>query len=142
LQQVGYGYGSATGDLEHALLWTGTAASKVDLNPANFYGSRALSTNGMQQVGYGQCATAGGNDHALLWSGTSASAVDLHSLLPAGYNYSRAQSIDAAGNIVGYAENASGAHAIMWVVVPEPSTFVLVGMGVLGFFGFCWRWRK
>jgi len=33
-QQVGGGSGSATGGNQHALLWSGSAASFVDLNPS------------------------------------------------------------------------------------------------------------
>ena len=33
-QQVGYGYSPATGNPAHALLWNGSAASYVDLNPS------------------------------------------------------------------------------------------------------------
>ena len=73
----------------------------------------------------------------MLWSGTAASAVDLHNFLSSDYIASGARSIDANGNIVGYAIYAppgqSGQyHAIEWVVVPEPSTSLLVIGGLLG----------
>jgi hypothetical protein len=95
--QVGYGDGDLTINSEsgftdsHALLWTGTAASAVDLNPTNlnFTSSAAFGVVGTQQVGCGwvgdttiypgtnSMGTNGSGSHALLWNGTAASAVDL-----------------------------------------------------------------
>jgi len=83
-QQVGYGFiqyntnkkGGSSVVQCHALLWTGSAASVVDLHPAGFASSGALSVAGGQQVGYGTCTD--GTQHALLWTGRAASAVDLN----------------------------------------------------------------
>jgi hypothetical protein len=74
-QQVGFASGPATGGAQ-AILWTGTAASAVNLNPSGL--GLPLSTawgaaNG-QQVGY---AFHSNDNHAILWTGTAASAVDL-----------------------------------------------------------------
>jgi len=77
-QQVGYTGGNVG---PHAVLWSGTAASAVDLNPTNISGitfSIATSTNGVQQVGDGSGDSTGGDMHAMLWNGTAASAVDLN----------------------------------------------------------------
>jgi hypothetical protein len=122
-----------TGGNSHALLWSSTAASVVDLNPSGFISSYANGTSGGQQVGYG---TTGGNYHALLWSGTAASAVDLQSFLPSDYTQSLAEGVDANGNIVGYAFNSSTGQydAMLWVAVPEPSTFALAGLGAAALF--------
>jgi hypothetical protein len=137
-QQVGYGY--RINDNFHALLWSGTASSYIDLNPSGFNESIAYDTNGTQQVGDGLGTATGGRDHALLWSGTSTSAVDLHQYLPAGWVDSYAASIDAQGNIAGYARDAANqVHAFVWTPVPEPATVVLLGMGVFG--GLVW-WRR
>src|SRR5262245_5281730 len=58
IRQAGYGSGSATGGDDvfhsHALLWSGTADSAVDLHPTNLNGfsfSTAYSISGTQQVG-------------------------------------------------------------------------------------------
>jgi len=82
--QVGYGTASSDPfvDLQHAhaLLWKGTAASAVDLNPTNlggFDGAVANAVKGNQEVGTG-FAGSYYNTHALLWSGTAGSATDLN----------------------------------------------------------------
>ena len=118
--------------LSHALLWSGTAASAVDLNPVGFTFSEARGVFGGQQVGYGYGPATGGTfNHALLWSGTAGSAVDLQSFLPENYTGSDAAAIDPNGNIVGEAYNSSTGQydAILWVAVPEPSAFALAGLG-------------
>ena len=120
-QQVGVSGGSATGGQDHAFLWTGTAASAIDLHPTNlteFVASIAYGTNGVHQVGY---AAGNNGSHAILWSGTADSAVDLNSLLPFASSDSTAYSIDAQGNIFGIANGAGGLHAVEWSPVPEPA---------------------
>jgi len=139
-QQVGYGYGSSMGSNFHALLWSGTPESAVDLNPFECVYSRANGTNGAQQVGYGSYPTGYGA-HAYVWSGSPESAVDLQQFLPNGFVDSTATSIDAQGNIVGFAWDGNNQyHAILWQPVPEPGTFVMLGMAALSL-GFVW-WRK
>ncbi len=96
-------------DEYHALLWTGSAASAVDLHPAAFASSGADGVGDGQQVGYG--AYADGTMHALLWTGTAASVVDLH---PAAFTSSGAYRV-AAGQQVGWGMLADGTtHALVW----------------------------
>jgi probable HAF family extracellular repeat protein len=144
-QQVGFGFGFDEHGtfVSHALLWTGSAASVVDLHPSGFTGSLASGVSGSQQVGVGQ-----GFDtslHALLWTGSAESVVDLNAFLPTGFDSAQASGIDADGNIVGFASGpASGGfpHAFLWkptpTVVPEPSTLALFGIGLGGIAG----WRR
>lgn len=106
-QQVGEGF---IGSNAHALLWKGSAQSVVDLNPSGFFDSHALGVAAGRQVGYGAMSGSGGT-HALLWTGTAESVVDLHAFLPPGFTTSRANGIDASGNIIGTADG----HAILWV---------------------------
>lgn len=121
-QQVGYGYGyNVPETIAHALLWKGTAESAVDLTPPEFPGATAYATNGHQQVGASQPNPFNSNSpvHALAWSGTAESFVDLHRFLPAEYTRSIALGIDAAGNVIGYAEkhDSSGTlrtQAFVW----------------------------
>ena len=139
-QQVGYGFGATTGIYQHALLWTGTAASVVDLNPSGFTASEALGVGGGQQVGYGSGPATGFLDHALLWTGTAGSVVDLNAFLPPGFTSSDATGIDASGDIVGYASDAAGeTHAFLWQPVAEPSSVLLLVVGLGALAGLAWR---
>jgi len=110
-QQVGTG---TVGSLGHALLWTGSAQSVVDLHPSGFSETVAKAVAAGRRVGWG--TTTDGSTHALLWNGTADSVVDLHVFLPAGFTWSRANGIDASGNIIGSAGDALyTTHAILWV---------------------------
>jgi hypothetical protein len=144
-QQVGSGKGSATGGNIHALLWSGSSASAVDLNPSGFNVSFATGTNGVQQVGYVSEIVNGITlYHAFVWNNSATSAVDLGQFLPNGWKDSEAEAIDDQGNIVGYGvDRASNTHPILWqpVPVPEPATFVMLGMAALSF-GLFWRWKQ
>jgi hypothetical protein len=110
--QVGDGPGPTTGGNPHAVLWHGTAASLVDLNPTGFDFSYAFGVSGNNQVGFGAGTATGGPFHALLWHGTAESVVDLN---PAGFAGSFA--FRAFGdNIVGYGGNNGFAQnrALLW----------------------------
>jgi hypothetical protein len=112
-QQVGFGRGAATGNQDHALLWTGSAASVVDLNPSGFVDSTARGVAGGQQVGAGVGPATGNQLHALLWTGTAASVVDLN---PIGFDFSQAFGV-AGGQQVGFGDGpATGFqdHALLW----------------------------
>ena len=114
----------------HALLWTGTAASFVDLDPNGYLESQAFGTNGTQQVGWG-LNSADSTDDALVWKGSLNSYVDLEGFLPSAdkWSGSTADSISANGNIFGWAYDPSGNYyAVEWspVAVPEPTTLALI----------------
>ena len=98
------------GGSSHASLWSGTAASWVDLNPAGSVSSTAYAVGGGQQAGY---AIVGGSSHASLWSGTAASWVDLN---PAGSTDSTANAINGGGGgqQAGYAYVGGLTHASLW----------------------------
>ena len=65
----------ATNTVGRASLWSGTAASWINLNPAGATESTAFGASLTQQVGL---ATVGGVYGAGLWSGTAGSWVSLH----------------------------------------------------------------
>jgi hypothetical protein len=93
-------------------LWTGTAASWVDLHPAAAGGasSLAVDVDGGQQVGF---AFVGQGYRASLWTGTASSWVDLH---PAGAFLSEAHGVHD-GQQVGRATFSlpnDPYHAILW----------------------------
>lgn len=111
--QVAAGGGRQTTTLPtHAAVWTNTAASFVDLNPADFTISFATGVAGGLQVGYG---LDGGNiAHALVWSGSAASVIDLNQYLPPGFAQAAATGIDSTGNISGYMVLGTQHHAVIW----------------------------
>jgi len=131
-QQAGYAeMGSTSG---RAGLWSGSAASWVDLSPLGSTDSEVWATNGFQQAGFAYIA---GKYRASFWDGTAASWVDLHSLLPAEFVYSYAMGISSDGTNVyvsGYGVRAvtSQFEALLWThPIPEPSSIALLGLGAL-----------
>ncbi|MEN6426746.1 MAG: PEP-CTERM sorting domain-containing protein [Phycisphaerales bacterium] len=138
-QQVGWAHCSGRGR-PHAMLWSGTAESYVDLNPSGFLESSATGISGGQQVGGGVGTATGGEWHALLWSGTAESYVDLNSYLPLDYLCSEyffgscAYGVDSNGNIVGSAIWGGAPLAVLWQyepsTIPAPATLVLGSLGV------------
>ena len=140
-QQVGHaevagipmGFPPVSNDTTHAVLWTGSAASMVDLHPTTLPGavnSWATATNGEQQVGYitGQQPDVGFTEQAVVWDGSAASVQLLP--LPSGYVASIPSGIDAQGDIAGVAiKPGPGAgheiDAVEWLPVPEPQSILL-----------------
>ena len=114
-QQVGYGARTPPTGLgaaccsNHALLWSGTAESVVDLHPVSGYDTTsANAVNGGQQVGWGD---ASGLSRALLWTGSPQSVVTLH---PNGARETAAVAV-ANGWQVGWGTTADGStHALLW----------------------------
>jgi hypothetical protein len=121
IQEAGWGQVASGGGRTtttpptHAMMWTNTAASFVDLHPAGFVNSYAAGVAGGVQVGYG--VDAAGTSHALVWSGSAASVIDLNPSLPAGFTGARATGIDATGNISGTMEGGGRRHAVIWTPI-------------------------
>jgi hypothetical protein len=120
IQQAGWAQVSGGGGRQtavpamHAMVWTNTAASFVDLHPFGFVNSFATGVAGGRQVGY--ATNASGDTHAIIWSGSLMSSIDLNSFTPPGFIGSAATSIDASGNISGYIYSATQRHAVVWAV--------------------------
>jgi hypothetical protein len=111
-QQVGvmYGRNNDPGGVPHAVLWSGTAASAVDLNPTNLpttstVSSQANGIGGGEEVGY---ASFVNGTNAILWTGTAASAVDLN---PTGSNDSIALATNGTYQ-VGYVSNLINGYPV------------------------------
>jgi len=120
VQQVGYGGVNQT---NHALLWTGTAGSAVDLHPtklADFHDSFAFGVGGGEQVGYGERSpfTSPSDYHALLWHGTADSAVDLSPTKLSGIISSLAEmtngQIHVGHGVKQLGPNQYAQHALLW----------------------------
>jgi hypothetical protein len=90
-----------------ASLWSGTAASWIDLTPAGAAQSSALAVHNGKQGGF---AVVGGVERASLWSGSGASWIDLH---PAGAFRSDVFGMDGAQQ-VGRALVSSFYSAALW----------------------------
>ena len=105
----------ATGSARHATIWSGTAASAVDIHPAAYLNSTINGASGNYQVGEASGVNTTGNNHAILWNGTAASAVDLH---PAtGFTTSTATGVDGTLQVGWGAPQSGGlslSHAILW----------------------------
>src|SRR5262245_37193965 len=66
------GSGAPTGNTGHAMIWSGTAASAIDLHPPQFFDSSgAKAASGEFQVGAGSYSVSSSTTrtHALLWNG-------------------------------------------------------------------------
>jgi len=122
IQQVGSGVFQSSprqsSPIIHAFLWTGTAASVVDLDPTSLSGiqeSEAYAINGSQQVGRGwEEGEPEFPTHALLWSATAASAVDLNPTDLTGITSSSALGTDGTQQ-VGYGDTVTGyTHSLLW----------------------------
>ena len=105
---------SSTTAVPHAALWSGSANTFIDLNPAGYSQStaKAISPDGTQQVGLG-VLTGSSEDHALVGTGSAAAFADLN---PTGYDYSLALGTDGTYQ-VGYAVGSNTddyTHAMLW----------------------------
>ncbi len=98
----------------HAAMWSGSAASFVDLNPARVAESRIYGCDLNQQAGY-IMPVSPGFTHAAIWNGSAASVADLH---PGDGFVSSLAFGTGGGQQVGYGvtiPSAGGAgHALLW----------------------------
>ena len=96
----------------HAVMWSGSAASMVDLNPPGYFDSRVTGMAATFQVGDGWLGgpanTLGAVRHALMWRGSAASVVDLNQYLPASISGAAIDGVDIDGNIFGRLFYTSG----------------------------------
>ncbi len=113
----------------HAALWSGTAASFLDLNPPSAAASFLYGTCGNAQVGNANLPGLGNT--AGVWFGTADSFVPLAPFLPPGYFQSTATCIAESNGtfyVGGYATSiATGQdEAFMWVGVPGPGPMTIL----------------
>jgi hypothetical protein len=89
----------------HAVMWSGSADSMVDLNPGGYFDSRVSGMAAVFQVGDGWLGgpanTAGAVRHALLWRGSVATVLDLNQFLPPSITGAAIDGVDIDGNMFG-----------------------------------------
>jgi len=124
------------GGARQAGIWSGAAASFVNLNPAGASSSEALATTGTQQAGI---ATIGGVIRAGIWSGTAGSWEALPMPPTGSWPISSANSIWSDATtlyVAGFGFNASinRGVALLWTrPIPTPSAAAVLAFG--GVFG-------
>jgi probable HAF family extracellular repeat protein len=132
------GYSTTKNDFAtHAFLYSGTTMK--DLGALSGGDSQAQDINNNGQV-VGTASLASGAWHAFLYRGST--MTDLNTLISpsSGWTLEQANGINDAGQIVGYGINPSGqSHAFLLTPVPEPSTFVLLGLGLSSVLAYSWR---
>jgi hypothetical protein len=109
-QQVGSGL---LGAQYHALLWSGSASTVLDLNPSGFQSSQIAAITGSVQVGYGVPSGVGASNHALMWNGSATNFIDLN---PANFSVSQATAVSSTQE-VGYGSGtatSNNTHALLW----------------------------
>ncbi|MBL9168894.1 MAG: hypothetical protein JNN07_14235 [Verrucomicrobiales bacterium] len=138
-RQVGYaGYdirvrneapkGNKTARFNYAMLWTGTAASALNIHPypvnagdVVFTHSIALGLSTTYIAGYANDPAkinTPAYNHAIVWDSVLQS-IDLNAFLPAEFIGAQAYGVDEAGNVAGVATKANGErHAVMWQLNP------------------------
>ena len=107
----------------HACVWSSTAASFIDINPAAITNRSEASGIHRGRI-CGRIRLQGNLNHAVYWSSPSADAfVDLHSFLPSDYERSQAHGIWTDGQsiirIVGEAQRGEPNYetvAVMWTL--------------------------
>ena len=112
----------------YAHVWSGTAASALNIHPyasnadgALFEHSYAMKVNGSSIAGYVTVVTGTttiGLSRAVVWD-SNYQATDLQAFVPAGFISSMAYSVEESGRVVGVMTKADGTrHAVMWI--PNP----------------------
>src|SRR5205814_1191534 len=94
---------------DHAGMWSGSAATWVDLAPPNTNDSRALGISGQQVGGY-VTLRSDLTQHASLWTGSAASWVDLR---PPGASGSLVNAV-GGGQQAGAAGIGGISRAVLW----------------------------
>jgi probable HAF family extracellular repeat protein len=141
--------GQAVGGLYFSdTVWHAQLYSNGTLNDLGTLGgsnSWAYAINTAGEV-VGDAYTANSADHAYLYS--NGKMTDLNSLIDpnSGWTLETATGINDNGQIVGWGTNASGqtdAFLLTPTPTPEPSTFILFGIGLAGMTVYGWRrWKR
>jgi hypothetical protein len=118
-------------------VWSGNAATWIDLHPAGAGASAAMCISGSTIAGWVRTGSESGPVHAGVWEGVSATWFDLHSLLPEEFGDSEARAVSSDGSYVyvtgwGIIRDTDQIEALLWTrPIPAPSTAALLGIGAL-----------
>lgn len=136
---------SSTTGITRGFVWN--AGVITELSPFNLYSpSNTGATTNYHSVAndINDAGLVVGNSQRI--SGSAAVAtlwengipIDLNTLLPAGsgWNLLNAESINSAGDIVGFGTFGGSNRAFLLMAVPEPGTWALICMATLGSLGF------
>lgn len=120
------GLGTTTAGEDRALLWSGSAASAVVLNPAGSVGAAAYATGGGRQVGWAEFAPSFTLPVAGYWSGSAASWTRLGTPPQYRTRDSVAVAISPTGETqAGYITGDSGFNwATLWRGTPDSFTLL------------------
>jgi len=134
-------------DINHAFLWQDGAMTDLGVLPNGSDKSYAYGINDDGLVvgtSYIHAAGGGAAHRAFIW-GSVNGMQDLNDMLDSsgsGWTLMGCRDINNAGQIVGFGINPDGfSHGFLLTPIPEPSTFVLLGMGAFGLLVYVWRWR-
>ncbi len=137
-------------------VWSGTAESFVNFSAPGAPTDAGIIYGMDGNVQVGGARFLDGSGGATIWFGTPESAFNLASLLSSDYTRSEARAVDidefGTIRVVGYAYNENyylpnGTYyprneAMMWVLVPEPSSLVALAAGLAGLAGVRPRRRR
>jgi hypothetical protein len=111
----------------HGFLDVGGNFTPIDLPGA--YETSAFGINDSGKiVGHYWDATGG---HGFFYAGGGFAPIDVP-----GASLTRALGINDSNNIVGYYYDATGEHGFVATLIPEPSTMLLLGLGLIGLAGY------
>jgi probable HAF family extracellular repeat protein len=125
----------------HAVLWSDGEIIDLGLLPGCSLYSIAFDINSSSQVVGAARNNYASREQAFIWNNGTMS--NLNDLIPLGSGWvlNSAQSINDSGQIVGLGTLNGKNCQFLLSPVPEPSTILLFGVGIAGFFAWIRRWN-